>query len=158
MIRYLVSILSIVSFGLLAGGSKPTHSYQERAVAAVLMGEAWGEGKVGMLAVGEVVQERCVRLKKSPYQIVTTGRNGVHAFSCLNGTQIDALIRKFADKPEYKTALDVAALICRAPEQLPGLTHGATHFAVATSKPSWAKGKTPVAIIGAHAFYRLRWI
>jgi spore germination cell wall hydrolase CwlJ-like protein len=111
-----------------------------------------------MLAVGEVIRERAVRLQKTPLQVVTVGRRGVHAFSCLNGTTIDSLIRKFANKPEYKTALDVARIVCRQPEKLPGLTHGATHFTRASERPSWARGKTPVAVIGAHAFYRLRWI
>jgi len=38
------------------------------------------------------------------------------------------------------------------------VARGATHFTLATERPSWAKGHKPVAVIGAHAFYRLRWI
>jgi len=61
-------------------------------------------------------------------------------------------------KPDFKIALTVARIVCRNPNQLPGLTYGATHFTLASERPSWAKGHKPVAIIGAHAFYRLRWI
>lgn len=152
--------LCLLVLGLIAGhtGRTKRGDYQERAVAAVLMGEAWGEGSNGMLAVGEVIHERSVRLERSPLQVVTAGHRGVHAFSCLNGTSINALIRKFAPVPDYQVALRIARLVCRSPEQLPGITQGATHFVLATEQPYWAEGHEPVAIIGAHAFYRLRWI
>jgi spore germination cell wall hydrolase CwlJ-like protein len=150
--------LGLLALCLLAGHVGRAHTYQEKAVAAVLMGEAWGEGTTGMIAVGEVVRERSVRLNRTPLKVVTARGRGVHAFSCLNGTNIDALIRKFAKVSDYQTALEIARTVCRTPEQLPGITQGATHFVLATEQPYWAEGHEPVVVIGAHAFYRLRWI
>ena len=158
MSRILATALGLTLLGCSVEAATPSYTYQERAVAAVLMGEAWCQGRIGMVAVGEVIRERSVRLQRTPLQVVTAGRRGVHAFSCLNGTNIDALIRKFAKEREYKVALEVAQIVCRNPDQLPGVTRGATHFTLATERPYWAKGSKPVAIIGAHAFYRLRWI
>ena len=158
MSRILTMALGLTLISCSVGASTPVYTYQERAVAAVLMGEAWCQGQIGMLAVGEVIRERSVRLERTPLRVVTAGRRGVHAFSCLNGTNIDALIRKFANKREYKMALEVARIVCRTPDQLPGVTRGATHFTLATERPYWAKGHKPVAVIGAHAFYRLQWI
>ncbi|MFM1943237.1 MAG: hypothetical protein RI897_2219 [Verrucomicrobiota bacterium] len=154
--RFLIVAFLILLFLGDTSGHSP--SYQEKAVAAVLMGEAWGEGTIGMTAVGEVIRERANRLKRTPLRIVTTGKNGYHAFSCLNGTHIDALITKFQKAPEYKKALEISRMVCRYPSQLPGITQGATHFVISTEIPYWAEGYEPVAIIGAHAFYRLPWI
>jgi len=150
--------ICIFALCFIADHTGAAHTYQEKAIAAVLMGEAWGEGKTGMLAVGEVIRERSVRLDRTPLRVVSAGRKGIHAFSCLNGTSIDALIRRFEKTPDYLTALQIARIVCRHPEQLPGITQGATHFVLATEQPYWAKGHEPVAVIGAHAFYRLRWI
>jgi spore germination cell wall hydrolase CwlJ-like protein len=150
--------LAFIILMLLGESSGRAPSYQEKAVAAVLMGEAWGEGTLGMTAVGEVIRERANRLKRTPLRIVTTGKNGFHAFSCLNGTDIDALIGKFEKAPEYRKALKVSRMVCRFPSQLPGITHGATHFVISTELPYWAEGYEPVVVIGAHAFYRLPWI
>lgn len=159
MVRFSVILgLVLTSVALVGSPAYLTHSYQERAVAAVIMGEAWGQGKTGMVAVGEVICERSMRLGRTPYRVVTVGRKGVHAFSCLNGTTMDALIRKFSSKREYRVALEVARLVCREPERLPGVTRGATHFCLANQTPRWAEGERPVVVIGAHAFYRLAWL
>jgi spore germination cell wall hydrolase CwlJ-like protein len=150
--------ICVLSLCFVADHTGHAQTYQEKAVAAVLMGEAWGEGTTGMLAVGEVIRERSVRLNRTPLKVIAAGRRGIHAFSCLNGTNLDALIRKFAKKPDYQRALRIARIVCRTPEQLPGITQGATHFVLATEQPYWAEGHQPVVVIGAHAFYRLPWI
>ena len=130
-------------------------TYEEHAVAAVLMGEAWSEGVRGMTAVAEVIHQRAVEKKRTPVQIVTARRGRVHAFSCLNGTTLVRLIRKFSRKPDYSEALRLAQILYQTPDRLPGLARGANHFTRADEHPHWAKGKEPVAVIGQHAFYRL---
>jgi hypothetical protein len=47
----------IFCFGVLAGISSG-QTYEEQAVAAILMGEAWSEGEPGMTAVAEVIHQR----------------------------------------------------------------------------------------------------
>ena len=134
----------------------PGQTYQERAVAAVLMGEAWSEGTRGMTAVTEVIHERAVEQDRTPLQVVSAKSGRVHAFSCLNGTTMDRLIQKFRRKKDYQTALQIARKVCRNPGQLPNTTRSANHFTLASEHPYWAKGKQPVAVIGQLAFYKLK--
>lgn len=139
--------LGLTSFG---------KTYAEDAIAAVLMGEAWSEGVRGMTAVADVIHERAVEKDETPIQVVATHRGRVHAFSCLNGTTLVRLIRKFSEKPDYHEALQLAETVCEDPAQLPDLTHSANHYTRTTERPYWAKGKRPVAVIGRHAFYKLK--
>jgi spore germination cell wall hydrolase CwlJ-like protein len=130
-------------------------TYEERAVSAVLMGEAWSDGQRGMTAVAEVIHQRAVEKRQAPLQVVSACRGRTHAFSCLNGTTLDRLIGKFSIQPGYEKALQLAQIVCQNPERLPGLANFANHFTRASERPYWARGKRPVAIVGRHAFYRL---
>ena len=129
--------------------------YQEKVVAAVLMGEAWGEGERGMVAVAEVINQRSKDQDKTPLQVVTHRKGSVHAFSCLSGTTPDSLVKKFSREAAYQTALKVARLVCQTPEKLPGISRQATHFTNKKERPWWAKDRKPVAVIGNHAFYKM---
>jgi N-acetylmuramoyl-L-alanine amidase len=130
-------------------------TYEERAVAAVLMGEAWSEGVQGMTAVAEVIHQRVVEKGQAPLQIISAHRGPIHAFSCLNGKTLDSLISKFSQQPDYQGALQLAETTCQNPDRLPDLSKFANHFTRTTERPYWAKGQRPVAVIGRHAFYRL---
>lgn len=131
-------------------------TYQEKAIAAVLMGEAWSEGAKGMAAVAEVIHQRAMEKGRTPLQIVAAHRGRIHAFSCVNGTSLDRLIRKFSREPDFQEALQLAETVCQFPDRLPGVAMSANHYTRATERPVWAKGKQPVAVIGRHAFYRLK--
>ena len=131
-------------------------TYEEEAVAAVLMGEAWSEGVRGMTAVADVIRQRAMEKGRTPLQIVEFHRGRTHAFSCLNGTTLNRLIEKFRPQPDFQQALQLAQMVCRTPDQLPGLVGSANHYTRATERPVWAVGRQPVAIIGRHAFYRLK--
>ena len=132
-------------------------TYQQQAVAAVLMGEAWSEGAQGMTAVAEVIHQRAVEKQWTPLRVVAAARGKVHAFSCVNGTTIDRLIQKFSQEPSYQLALQIAQTTCLDPPAgSPGMTKFATHYTLATERPYWARDQRPVAIIGRHAFYKLK--
>ena len=130
-------------------------TYQEKVVAAVLMGEAWGEGARGMTAVAEVINQRCEDWRKTPMQVVTARVGRVHAFSCMNNTSPARLVAKYQAEPAYQTALKVAVITCRTPEKLPGITQHATHFTRLLERPWWAKKKKVTVVIGNHNFYRM---
>jgi spore germination cell wall hydrolase CwlJ-like protein len=119
------------------------------------MAEAASQGQDGMTAVGEVISTRSVDKSKTPLEVVTSRSGKIHAFSCLNGTTAEALVRRQQEEPNYAQALKIAAVVCRAPGRLPGLTRGATHFTLVNERPRWARNKKPVAIVRNHAFYRL---
>jgi len=130
-------------------------TYQEKVVAAVLMGEAWGEGERGMTAVAEVINQRVKDQSKTPLQVVTFHVGRLHAFSCMNRTTPERMVLKYQSEPMYQTALKVAMLACRTPEKLPGITKQATHFTRSSERPWWAKKKKAVAVIGNHSFYKM---
>ncbi len=131
-------------------------TYQEQSVAAVLMGEAWSEGVRGMTAVADVIHQRAVEKGWTPLQVVSAQRGRIHAFSCVNGTSLDGLIQKFSGKPDYRQALQIAQTLCQTPDRLPDLTNAANHYTRATEHPYWARGISPVAVIGHHAFFKLK--
>jgi len=143
---------------LIVGGTAGVVSAQtreEQAVAAVLMGEAWSEGVEGMTAVAEVIYQRSSEKGRTPFRTVAGHRGRAHTFSCVNGTTLDNLIRKFRRQPAFGDALKLAQVVCETPEKLPGITHAANHYTVLTERPFWVGGHEPVAVIGRHAFYRL---
>ncbi len=130
--------------------------YEDRVVAAVLMGEAWSEGVRGMVAVAEVVHQRSLDKQQSWYRVVTLRNGPVHAFSCLNGTTPDALVRKFHREKDFQTALGVVRAVRQGQHPFAGITRSATHFTLARERAPWAKDLQPVAVVGRHAFYRMR--
>jgi spore germination cell wall hydrolase CwlJ-like protein len=130
-------------------------TYTKKLIAAVLVGEAGGEGTKGMLAVGEVIHQRSVEWRLSPFKVVMQANGRFHAFSCLNDVGPEKLIKKHQNKKAYQAALHIAELVCDTPEKLPKITRQATHFAVKGFKPWWAGNHAPVVTIGNHSFYRL---
>ncbi len=131
-------------------------TYEQRVVAAVIAGEASNQGRAGMMAVAEVVHQRVVESGWTPLRVVTYGNgSGNHAFSVLNRTTPSALVGKWQKEPVYNTALELAQLLCEAPEKLAATTRSANFFTRLGEKPEWARGRKPVVVIKDHAFYRI---
>lgn len=152
--RFLMRTLYLMLFavtGLLTLGASAGQAatYGQQVVAAVLMGEARGEGRDGMVAVAEVIRTRADRMGISPLAVVKQP----YQFSCMNGLTPPELIRKHWDKKQWSEAIEIAKIVYNEPENLPGLTRGATHFDHGV--PDWALGRTPVAVVGRHSFYKL---
>jgi spore germination cell wall hydrolase CwlJ-like protein len=130
--------------------------YEQCVIAAVITGEAANQGRVGMVAVAEVIHQRVGESGWTPIRVVTVGnRRGTHAFSCLNRTTPLGLVRKWHRDPAYETALELARLLCKAPQKLPDTTRSANFFSRLGEKPAWARGISPVIVIKDHAFYRI---
>lgn len=153
--RNLAAIRVAVAALLLLCTALSAQTYQEKVVAAVIMGEASIEGARGMYAVAEVINRRSQISHKTPYQIVTASRGRIHAFSCMNGTTPERMVQKFQTWDSWPIAIQIAHVTCTAPNRLPNYTNRATHFTRKTERPWWARGKRIVAVVGNHAFYRL---
>jgi spore germination cell wall hydrolase CwlJ-like protein len=125
-------------------------TYGQEVLAAVLLAEARGEGTDGMRAVAEVVRRRADDRGVSMLSVLKPG-----AFSSLNGTSRDALLRHFHRHPLFPQALAIARVAYNRPAELGNLTRGANHFTHKNEKPYWSAGYRPVVIIGNHAFYLL---
>lgn len=125
-------------------------------LARVLWGEARGEGRIGMQAVASVIVNRAhnSRWWGRDLQSVCTKP---WQFSCLLPTDpnLPKLLSVTAADPAFRDALAIAddALAGR----LRDITNGADHYLVTAiqDRTAWAKGKTPVAVIGGHSFFRL---
>lgn len=106
-------------------------------VEATLIAEAASEGEAGMLAVAEVMRARQWNLR--PF--CASRRKDLSAFVAR---------QPVATRQAAKRAIAAA----RAGSQT---VRGATHYenVAAFGVPSWAKGKTPVATVGRHTFWKL---
>ena len=124
-------------------------TYGQRIVAAVLMGEARGEGEIGMTAVVEVIRNRASEANRSPLAIVLTKGE----FSCLNDTTPEALYQRLCRMKTFPMALRIAKTCYNTPELLPNVTQGATFFHQTQSNPPWLTDVRPVTTIGNHRFY-----
>ena len=145
-----MKIALLLGLALLVSGRLEAATYGQKVVAAVLLAEARGEGLDGMRAVAEVIRRRADRQGVSPLAVVRPG-----AFSSLNGTTQDKLLRRFERHPLFESALRIARIAYNEPEKLGNLTRSATHFTHKSEKPYWSEGHVPVAVVGNHAFYRL---
>lgn len=143
---------ALILFLLLFPRMACASTYGQRIVAAVLMGEARGEGEIGMTAVAEVIHNRAVESGKSPLEVVTIPRK----FTCLNGTTPEGLYRKFYRLKLYATALNIARKCYNEPSKLPNLTKGATFYDHKNNRPFWAVDMNLVASVGNHNFYSPR--
>lgn len=137
---------------LLAVSAARAATWDEKVVAAVILGEARGEGRNGMVAVGEVIRQRCFERHQSPFQVVT-GRN---EFTSKNGQSAKQMVRRYSKEKGWAVALYVADMVCNAPQRLPGITRAANHFDNVDARPSWIGKAELRAIVGRHAFYRVQ--
>jgi spore germination cell wall hydrolase CwlJ-like protein len=149
--------MTILSFGgwtpLSASASMSTRpTYGQQVVAAVLMGEAWGEGEAAMIAVAEVIRVRADAAGLSPLAVVQQP----FQFSCLNGIQPQELIGKFLRHRDFEVALRICRGMYNSPRELPGIAKGATHFERVGTGAHWTRGQQPVARFGRLDFYRVQ--
>jgi spore germination cell wall hydrolase CwlJ-like protein len=133
----------------LSASSALAAPWNEQVIAAVLLGEARGEGKTGMIAVGEVIHQRSVETGKVPVQVVASG------FSSRIGKTNVEMVRQYSREAAWNTALEIAQTVCQQPEKLPGITKGANAFDHRKSNPPWKRKARLVAVVKNHAFYRI---
>lgn len=106
-------------------------------VEQTLVAEAGGEGFAGLLAVAEVMRERGWNLR--PF--CASRRKDLAQFVAKQGAKVRQQARE-------------AIAQARAGSQT---VKGSTHYENidAFGVPRWAKGKTAIAVVGNHHFYRL---
>lgn len=146
-----LTVLFCLVFDVSRAASATPATYGQQVVAAVLMGEAWGEGEKAMIAVAEVIRLRADRANLSPLAVVLKPRQ----FTCLNRTSPGDLIRRYHRQRDFEVALKIARQMYNQPESLPGHSAGATHFERVGTWAYWTRGHLPVARVGQLAFYRL---
>lgn len=123
-----------------------------RQLAVVAWGEARGDGYCAMQAVSAVILNR---LQANPKLYGATITQVIHkpfAFSVFGRRDPNRV--KMAKVDESDPSFISATLAAIAAVGGSDPTGGATHFAVAGSRPAWATHMVLTARIGAHLYYR----
>ena len=139
-------LVCMLALGLVFSEAHAAQKEQE-TVAAVLVLEAGGEGRAGMEAVFEVIQNRA-RGGKTLYEVVTAPAQ----FSSLNGLSPAAAIVKARKSKAWPLAMQIVTAARRTNH-----TRGATHFdnVGAFGTPRWAKNAAITAKVGHHTFFKI---
>jgi N-acetylmuramoyl-L-alanine amidase len=146
-----------------AGDAKSRVFYRDLEIdvlARTMWGEARGQGDKGMEAVACVVLNR-VRVADDAGGKYWWGNSIIqvcqksYQFSCWNRSDPNFKKLQAVDAKNiyFATAVRIARRACAG--VLADITNGATHYHADSIKPYWARGETPVAVIGSHVFYRL---
>ena len=143
----LTSALLVSSFSIQAA---PTYDANDTFyLADTLYCEARGEGKIGMMAVADVILNR-VESNRWPNTVYEVTRQK-YQFSCINDGKKQTL-KIDEDSKEYEMALYIADIVLKG--KAPRITY-ATHYHTTAIKPTWSKSKeiTKLGLIGNHVFY-----
>ena len=141
---YKIFLAIVITYFLCINGCVLGHTEEytskEIEVAKVICAEAVGEGKIGMLGVANVINNRMKLKKKSAYEIVTESKQ----FSGYTAKNKEKL---FEQDSQY--ALFLASNI----EKLKDVTNGGLFFKRPEEKKK-AWHKTLCCVIGNHQFWR----
>ena len=159
--KYIIITLLVFAITYMnAFGWEPRNAPQPKElplIAAVIVAEAGGEGKIGMEAVYEVIWQRAALSHSSYTDVVTKPKQ----FSCLNGVEPAKLIKRMSKHKHYEWVK--LGLLFFPPTTIHTVPDGeekvvrnrADHyFAHKKCNPSWSNGKGKV--IGNHTFERHR--
>lgn len=129
-------------------------------MARTVYGEARGEIPAGQIAVAWCIRNR------AEIDLGNDGKpdwwgEGISGV-CLKPYQFSCWLPNDPMSPKIKAAKTAQLAACLQAcfavlvGEAPDPTNGATHYyAASIDAPKWAAGKTPVAAIGAHRFFRL---
>ena len=162
-------ILAIIALNIIgavlvtsAMGAEQPLTQEEQVIAITLMGEARGEGEVGLYAVGCVIQKRAQERKLTLSQVCLQNRvnkNGVRVwqFSCWNDKPYIETMKRLlkADTKQAKYSKRLARAMCAGGMLTQTFTGDANHYHANYVTPYWSKKFKPTKRIGNHIFYRL---
>ena len=126
--------LSLILLSITTATATPVET-----IARTILGEARGEGLIGMALVADVVHERSIRSGKSPEEICTAPRQ-------FAGQKYQP---SSWDTPEANAALELAELVAAGEDVVAGVQ--ATHFWSGV-RPYWANAGTNEFAWGRHTF------
>lgn len=123
-------------------------------LARTLWGEARGEGQLGMQAVACVILNRANKPRWWGHDIGSCCLKP-YQFSCwlADDPNLPKMHAVTTADPAFVQAVSIARLASKG--ALSDVTHGAdSYYAAGTPVPAWSIGRTPVAVIGHHRFYK----
>ena len=128
-------------------------SVDVETVTLTLLGEARGEGKLGIYAVACVIQQRQLERSLSAKSVCLQRLQ----FSCWNKTNSSVLKRQVSGTPKEIVvyAIQIARQLVQGVSLDRTVVGNANHYCVSSLNPYWAKGRRPSAKVGNHKFYTL---
>jgi len=108
-----------------ADGTPAGVTYEQDAIALTLIGEAGGEGQLGIRLVADVIHERMKRRKLTPFEVVSQPKQFA---GFMNGER---------DHPQYVFCLMMAILLEEGHDPMPELTFDQFR-AISSPIPGWA--------------------
>ena len=124
---------------------------QQELLAGLLLGEAGGEGREGMIAVYQVLLNRSAILQKHPILVAKESKQ----FSILNDMSIEELTQKMKSHEKWFLAME----ILESPGGMPGgkrVVGDSTHYYNSKkAQPNWGRGSNcwvEFGEIGNHVF------
>ena len=166
IIAILAAIISLNIIGSVlistAMGAEAPLTQEEEVVAITLMGEARGEGEIGLYAVGCVIQKRAQERELTLSQVCLQNKinkNGVRVwqFSCWNDKPYIETMKRLlkADTKQAKYSKRLARAMCAGGMLTQTFTGNANHYHATYVTPYWSKKFKPTKRIGNHIFYKL---
>lgn len=138
----------------------PFTEHDLRVAVQTVLGEARGEGPLGMLAVSNVILNRCHDPRNRWPNLVRDVCLEPRQFSCwipdgVNAKNLEYLARTGWHDPLYREAAFqfLRALTGATPDPTGEANH--YHPRGLPKAPVWAEGVQPTAFIGNHIFYHL---
>ena len=149
--KYFFLICCLLALPVHSRSQSALHTLTDQQVIAMtILGEARGEGQLGMYAVACVIAQRAENRKLSARKVCLQK----YQFSCWLSSDLNR--RKLPGLLKTKNATYALYLAKNIGRMDRAFMNYADHYYAGQKVPYWARGKRPVKRIGAHTFFRLR--
>jgi len=151
---YFIAFILFILFCAVASADEAL-TRDERVVALTILGEARGEGKSGMYAVGCVIQKRASERNLTPAKVCLQP----YQFSIWNAGK--GKVKKESElyylwkSKSMMYARELARSICKGKKLSQKYTGGANHYCRKEINNYWTKKGTVTKVIGNHKFFKL---
>ena len=150
----IIGLVIFIIFTIVASGDEVL-TRDERIVALTLLGEARGEGKRGMYAVGCVIQKRASERNLTPAKVCLQP----YQFSIWNAgkgkVKKESELHYLWKSKSMMYARELARGICKGKKLSQKYTGGANHYCTLNTHNKWTRKTKAIKVIGNHKFFKL---
>ena len=150
-----MTILLLFVIGCASALGDEVLTRDERIVALTILGEARGEGKCGMYAVGCVIQKRASERNLTPARVCLQP----YQFSIWNAgkgkVKKERELHYLWKSKSMMYARELARAICKNKKLNQEYTGGANHYCTLNTNNYWTRKGKITKIIGNHKFFKL---
>jgi len=152
--NYFIAFILFILFVVIASADEAL-TRDERVVALTILGEARGEGKSGMYAVGCVIQKRASERNLTPAKVCLQP----YQFSIWNAgkgkVKKESELHYLWKSKSMMYARELARGICKGKKLSQKYTGGANHYCTLNTHNKWTRKTKAIKVIGNHKFFKL---